>query len=58
MGQKIVIVLTDWSNKTSKVRLERRERGDWVIVFGWWLKVGDCDQVKRQLKGFSLAQDM
>ena len=41
--------------KTSEVRLES---GDWATVLQWWVKVDESEQVKRQLKGVPLAQNM
>ena len=42
MGQKMVTVLTDWSEEESKVRWEMLESRDWVIVLWWQVKVCEC----------------
>jgi hypothetical protein len=39
--------------KTSEVRLECE-----VTAVHWWVKVGESEQVKRQLKGIPIALDM
>jgi hypothetical protein len=41
MVQKIVIVLTDWSEEDKQGEVEEEGSGHWVIVLRWWAKVGE-----------------
>jgi len=34
----------------SEMRWERMDSGDWVIAVRLWVKVGESEQVKRQLE--------